>query len=405
MSRDGGRGEATVALSPDTRRRLGEVAVELLERSHELEPGDLIGVLVEQAVVVGLDNLRIYLIDKSQTVLVAADDPSEHVPVVGTVLGDTYSHQRAHTSAIAGATRVNVALVDGADRLGVVTATSTLPPDEVIAVARTYAALAADVLVSKNEYGDELERLRRVEPMSLAAEMRWSLLPPLTFRSPRVSIAGILFPCYTVAGDAFDYAINGDIAHLAVFDAVGHGLEAARVANLTIAAYRHGRRYSMSLRDTARVIDEALAEQFRAETFVTALLAELDLARGTMQWINAGHPRPFVLRDGKTRELVTDPIPPLGLGLVRDDTPVHDTRLQRGDTVLLFSDGVTEARSERGEFFGEDGLPDHLVRSTANDLLEPETLRRLVRRLLEFQDGPLRDDATLLLVNWRGDSG
>src|SRR5689334_19613029 len=100
MARGGGRAEAieTVALTPETRRRVGEVTVELLERSHELEAGDLIGVLVERAVGLGLHDLRIYLIDKSQTVLVAADGTSEHVPVVGTVLGDTYSHQRPHTS-------------------------------------------------------------------------------------------------------------------------------------------------------------------------------------------------------------------------------------------------------------------------------------------------------------------
>jgi hypothetical protein len=69
---------------------------------------------------------------------------------------------------------------------------------------------------------DSYSLARRRQPMSLAAEMQWQLLPPLTFVTSRVVIAGLLEPAYEVAGDAFDYALNGDIAHLAVIDPVGH---------------------------------------------------------------------------------------------------------------------------------------------------------------------------------------
>src|SRR6185437_5079835 len=85
------------------------------------------------------------------------------------------------------------------------------------------ASLLAELLVTRSLYSDTIERIRRREPMRLAAEMLRAQLPPLTFSTGHLMISGILEPCYDVGGDAFDYAVNGDIAHLALFDAAGHG--------------------------------------------------------------------------------------------------------------------------------------------------------------------------------------
>ena len=71
----------------------------------------------------------------------------------------------------------------------------------------------------------------------------------------------------------------------------------------------------------------------------------------------------------------------------------------------MFSDGVVEARSTEGEFFGTDRLVDLLVRQESRRQTPPETLRRLVIAVLEHQQGALQDDATLLMLEWGGDSG
>ena len=76
--------------------------------------------------------------------------------------------------------------------------------------------------------------------------------------------------------------------------------------------------------------------------------------------------------------------------------------LEPGDCVLLYTDGVTEARSPDGEFFGEQRLADLIVRHMAAGLPAPETMRRLVRALLEHQQGRLNDDASLVLISWTG---
>jgi serine phosphatase RsbU (regulator of sigma subunit) len=75
-------------------------------------------------------------------------------------------------------------------------------------------------------------------------------------------------------------------------------------------------------------------------------------------------------------------------------------QLEPGDSVLLYTDGVTEARSPAGDFFGERRLVDLIVRNLAAGLPAPETMRRVVHALLEHQQGRLDDDASLLLVQW-----
>ena len=112
--------------------------------------------------------------------------------------------------------------------------------------------------------------------MTLGAEFRWALLPPISFSCEAVSVAAALEPPYEVAGDAFDYAINGDELHLAVFDGMGHGLEASRLTNLTLAAYRHARRRDVDIEKMREELDGVVAEVFGSERFVTAEIGVLD---------------------------------------------------------------------------------------------------------------------------------
>lgn len=95
------------------------------------------------------------------------------------------------------------------------------------------------------------------------------------------------------------------------------------------------------------------------------------------------------------------PHPSLGLtGYDIPPPPVHSTQLQPGDRLLLFTDGVTDARSAAGELFGEQRLADAVVRALTDGLPAPEALRRLIQQILVHQDQRLNDDATLLLTEW-----
>jgi serine phosphatase RsbU (regulator of sigma subunit) len=193
-----------------------------------------------------------------------------------------------------------------------------------------------------------------------------------------------------------------------VFDGMGHGLTSAQLATLAVAAYRNARRNGLGLVNTAEFVHDSVNTSFRGTAFTTAVLVELDTQTGLLRWLNAGQPEPLLLRQGRlVRALQTAPMLPLGLrvsGMPDRQPSVGAEHLQPGDLVLMFTDGVPEARSPDGEFFGERRLVDLVVRNLAAGLPAPETMRRVVRALLDHQQGQLTDDATLLLLEWRSDN-
>jgi serine phosphatase RsbU (regulator of sigma subunit) len=326
----------------------------------------------------------------------------------GTLGGRAFAETTAYEvdAGREGRRRLWIPLIDGTDRLGVVEMTAPAPvTEQLLTYCERYAHLAAQLVVGKSMYGDVFERLRRQRPMTVAAELQWTLLPPLVFATRGLVVAGALEPCYAVGGDSFDYAIDDATAHLAVFDAMGHGLAAAATAAVTVSAYRNARRALLDLVDTYAAVDATLRDEFRGERFATAVLAHLDLATGRLRWVSAGHPAPLLLRSGKlVRTLELRPSTPLGVPFEGNPVTVGEETLEPGDRILLYTDGVIEARTETGEFFTADRLAEFLEREAADGRPTPETLRRLRHAILTHHDGHLQDDATALLVEWRRDT-
>jgi serine phosphatase RsbU (regulator of sigma subunit) len=238
--------------------------------------------------------------------------------------------------------------------------------------------------------------------MTVGAELLWSVLPPLTYATDGLVISAMLEPAYDNGGDAFDYAVNDTHAHLAVFDAMGHGVAASGVAVLAVAAYRNARRAGHGLDETYALMDAAIAGHF-GDQFVTAVLAQLELATGRLTWVTAGHPPPLLVRRARVvKRLEVPAATPLGLRLQGDDVVVGSEQLELGDVVLIYTDGLTEARQPGGAFLTEEGLTDFLRREATAELPTPEMLRRFRRTLLDRVGGVLRDDASAVLIHWRG---
>ena len=379
----------------------------LLEAAHRLAPDDVAVTVAGHMAAIGMDDVAIYLVDIDQRRLVPlgpeGSTPGELLDINVTPAGQAFRTQKpVCPPAPAGAgARLWVPLIDGADRLGVLGTTVAEADDDTRRRAMHMASITAALVVSKSAYGDNLVLSRRLRDMDLAAEMRWSMLPPLTFTNDRVAVAGMLEPAYEIAGDAFDYAVNGDVAHLAIIDAMGHGLEASRMANLAVGSYRHSRRHGLTLEETFSAMDKVAAEQFGPEKFVTGQLVRLDLPTGRLTWVNAGHPRPLLWRSGQpAADLRCETSLPLGMGYVPAE--VAEVSLEPGDAVLFLTDGVVEARSPGGEFFGRDRLAQMWLEAGAGGQLPAEILRRLCHGILDHQQGRLQDDATLLMVVWTG---
>jgi serine phosphatase RsbU (regulator of sigma subunit) len=188
-----------------------------------------------------------------------------------------------------------------------------------------------------------------------------------------------------------------------LFDAVGHGsaggMRAVVLASLALAAYRNARRAGFDLVATYHHIDQAVHAHDR-QGLITAVLGEFDQRTGVLKVISAGHPSGIVIRHGKAVTVLPTPTAlPVSLGHNRPPVVVEEA-LEPGDHVLLYTDGIIEARSADGEPFGLDRLIDFTVKAIADQLPLPETTRRLVHAILDYQDDRLQDDATVLLTQW-----
>jgi hypothetical protein len=379
-----------------------------LRRSHAATPNDVPRLLVLHGASVGATDVAIYLACYDQRLLVPVPHPGrperEAVSIDGTLAGRSY---RLVTIEVAdtddGGQRVWVPVLDGTERIGVleVVCRADAPPfgrDALVSMAD----VAAELILTKTLYGDLFEQTRRLQPMSVSAELIWRLLPPLTFANEQVVITAVVAPPYDVGGDAFDYSVDDVTARVAIFDAVGHGLRAGTLTTVAIAAYRLSRRSGLDLLASCQAINDAIAEEFGEAQFVTGIVGELELGTGRLSWCSAGHPQPLVLRDGKVvKSLESGGGAPWGLSW--SPWSVNVEQLQPGDSVVLLTDGMVEARDAEGRFFGMDRFTDSLERMAHDKTSPPEQMRRLLHAVLEHQDGELVDDATAVLVEWHGD--
>jgi hypothetical protein len=376
----------------------------LLRASHLLAPGDLAATVAAEARRMGVRQTVLYLADYEQVSLLplpgAGVPERQELPIEGTMAGRAFRRVEVVHSTAPSAHRLWVPLQDGVERLGVAELDLPAAPSTDLEDAiHAFVTLAAELIVTSDAYSDVFARLRRRKTLSIAAEMQWELLPPLTFGTERVVITGGLEPAYDIGGDSFDYALNGSMVDLLVIDSVGHGLPAAVLAGVAIGAYRHARRNALDLAEIADEINAAIAGQFGASQFATAVLARLDIDTGRLRWINAGHPEPLILRGSSLVQLPHCP-PSRPLGLQEAKPVCCETRLEPGDRLLLYTDGITEARSPEGEFFGEQRLADFISAAVAAEEPAPEMVRGLMRRVLTHQADQLQDDASIVVLEW-----
>ena len=384
----------------------------LLRRTHLSTPSDVPAVIAEEARCIGARDVALYLVDYELSMLMplsdGAADVGEPLSIAGTVAGRAF----ASTTILRvpgdapGQQCLWLPLLDGTERVGVMGMSfdERALSDRIVAACERYAHLVAILVVTKTAYGDAFEAVRRRQPMTIASELVWGLAPPLVFATDGLALAAMLEPCYDNGGDALDYAVNDRMLHVAVFDAMGHGLAAAGVAAFALSAYRHSRRNGRSLLETYTSMHDAVGKQYPDSRYVTALIAQLDLDTGQLTWLCAGHPPPLVIRRGRrARTLHAAPAPPLGVQSPSGPPTLARESLEPADLLLLYTDGLTEARTPDGELFTIERLGQFIEHEAAAGQFAPETLRRLRHAVIGREAVELRDDATAVLLQWQGD--
>lgn len=384
-----------------------EVMRRLVTESH-LVTGDGLSAMLDDAVrAVGL-RAEVLLVDMGQhTLTPIGPDPSPSQSVQGSLAGRAFQHgELVSGTDDEGARVLWMPMLDGTERTGVVRLAlgeDVVDDADLRRLCWTISGLMGHIVMSKMVYSNHLRQLRAPQPLSVASEMLWQLVPPRTVATESVVVSALLEPYDQVAGDAYDYAVDSGIVYLAVFDGVGHDLAAGTTTALALSVIRNARRRGET--DLSALTDQAdrhLATRGGTRRFVTAVLARLDTATGVLDYLLAGHPAPLLLRDGHmVRALPAPALLPLGV-ITTPPRPraVSREQLEPGDRLLFYSDGIVEARDTEGTYFGEQRLADLTERTEQAGLTAPETLRRLAAAVLAHQDGKLQDDATLLMLDW-----
>ncbi len=320
---------------------------------------------------------------------------TEVVPLAGTPQGRALAGQEVEVVTEQGGSRLFAPVTSRGEAVGVLELGLADAPDEHTLAAVVGAAHAlAYVVIANRRFTDLYEWGQRSLPLSLEAEIQHRLLPgSYTCEAGQFTLAGWLEPAGDVGGDTFDFSVERDTLHLSMTDAMGHTLDAALLATILVGALRHARRRGVDLAEQAAVADAALSRHAREGAFVTGQVVRVDLPSGVACIVNAGHPPPIRVRDGHAEavDLLADPpfaAPKIG------DYRVQELPLEAGDRVVFLTDGMLERNAS--------AVDAASVLAATRHLHPREAVQELTRAVVEACGGDLRDDATVLCLDWHG---
>ena len=325
------------------------------------------------------------------------DETADRVPLTGTAHGRALATQTVEVEHGVDGTCVLAPVTNRGEAIGVLELILEDAPDEhVLGEVAAAAHALAYVVIANRRFTDVFEWGQRSVPLSLAAEIQHRLLPnAYTCEAAQFTVAGWLEPAGNVGGDTFDFALQRDALHLSMTDAMGHEVNAALLATVMVGSLRNARRAGVGLGEQVRRANLALADNARDGGFVTGQVARIDLDAGTASIVNAGHPLPLRLRDGRVERVDLHVDPPFGI--VRE----HEYRVQvlpmePGDRLMYFTDGMLERNTASVdiEAMVADGAKMH----------PREAVQHLTEAILEATGGALKDDATALCFDWHGGS-
>src|SRR5271168_2660615 len=260
------------------------------------------------------------------------------------------------------------------------------------------AADAASILDNARLVERERERQRLEQEIGIARDIQQALLPKNFRDFPHLAVAGVNFPCLSVGGDYFDvFPLDEKRTAFLLADVSGKGLGAALLTTMLQGALS-----GMTLgTDPARVfnhVNRFLCDHAEVGRYATMFFGIVDEA-GHLEFINAGHPSPILMRHGTAEEPFSEGSYPVGLVPEAEYTTAR-LKLEPGDTIVLFSDGVTEAMDPDEELFGVPRLREVLTGQTECPL---DQLQKCVLEAVEnFARGASQaDDLTMLIVRYR----
>lgn len=259
-------------------------------------------------------------------------------------------------------------------------------------------AQAASILDNARLVERERERQRMEQELSIAREIQQALVPHGLKDFPHLQVAGSHHPCQAVGGDYFDVLpLDQDRIAFLIADVSGKGLGAALMATMLQGALS-GMRLGAEPERVFNHVNRFLCEHAVTGRYATMFFGIVD-GQGRLEYMRGGHPSPLLLRRGEVTDLYTAGSFPVGL---IDEAVYSATRMQLepGDTLILFSDGITEAEDAHRTLFGFDRLRTLLTGHGNEPLEQLESL--ILNTVNEYSAAAGQsDDMTLLIVRYR----
>ncbi|MFD7004181.1 PP2C family protein-serine/threonine phosphatase [Streptomyces mirabilis] len=375
---------------------------ELLAAAEAALPGESVDVvardLQKRFGAEGVSFLFVDLIGQRLVRLAAAGseavDQGEPIDLQGSVYDSVLQSQSQHVESDGqGGRRVITPVSNRGDCIGVLEVTLQSADDTVLRQVREAAHALAYIIVTDGRFTDLYHLGRRTTETSLAAEIQHQLLPSAPCcEAEQFTLAAGLVPADDIGGDTYDYTLDRDTLHLSITDAMGHDTNSALLATLLVGALRRARRSGCDALKQALNAHEALLSHSRG--LATGQLLCVDLETGLCELVNAGHPRPLRLRDGAVEEVKLAVNLPFGVA-APTSYRVQELQLLPGDRLVLLTDGMQERGAAALDLAGAV----HDTRA-----LHPrEAVRSLTAAVLDACHGGLRDDATVLILDWHGD--
>jgi serine phosphatase RsbU (regulator of sigma subunit) len=267
-------------------------------------------------------------------------------------------------------------------------------------VLRSLAIEASTVIENANLFAAAHAKERLDHELKIAYEIQQQLLPKRFPKSKRFSLTGLNIPCETIGGDYFDVIdLAGERHGFVVADVSGKGVSAALLASMLQGVFSATAGMDIPLDSVATRVNKYLCERSADDRYATLFYGVLD-PNGRLDYINAGHVSPLVRTTrGQVYSLASDNF---AVGMFDfGEYRAERIFLQPGDFLVVYTDGISEARNPRDEMFGEFGLRE-IVRKFSGETVE-ELAVAIQKGVAEFTaEAPQSDDITLMVIHYHG---
>lgn len=271
--------------------------------------------------------------------------------------------------------------------------------DEFEELAESFNQMASDLKTHMNELRrTTAEKERMAKELEIAKGIQQSFLPDSIPEIPGIDLAALNLPALEVGGDFYDFIpITTDRWGLAIADVSGKGVPAALFMALSRTLIRASTARNPATVNAIKQANRLICEDSKTSMFVTLFYAILDANKMTLTYVNAGHNPPLLFRSGAT-DIALLEAKGIAWGVIEQvDLEEVELGLKRGDTVVLYTDGVTEALNDAGEEFGSARLM--AVLSAQSGSSARELIVQIRDAIQAFTGNPPQfDDITLMVV-------